>query len=423
MEKLTGSQIGQISSKTIPFEKAKTHLSDVNWNFSDSPTFFDSEVKTFNTRKYLNYPGTYVPSIPYSLIENLTKKSAVVLDPFVGSGTTFFQALILGRIPLGVDTNMVSYEYIKSLYLLFDPKLDKGQVIPNIISLFAELSEEGKNHVVKGSHEYYDRLSGWFSPETFARLRLIIESIRGLEDDATRITLHLAIMATIQGLSSQDRGYGCIADNMLPKPNQFKDKDVYSVVLSKCRLLIRDIEDCLSRLGGDYLDNYSQIDLNRSLFHQDIRLVEEIKDNSIDCIVSSPPYPNMADYITSQRLVYYYLECNPDKDKFIETGARFKRNRKTSLKDYSRDMSLINKKLAEMLKPSGYFVYVLPDFGSKKNRDTLRKEIVEGMVDELPSFGLVKRDEIERLLPIRRRSHNASWATLEKEKIIIYQKE
>lgn len=49
------------------------------------------------------YHGNFVPQIPHQLILRYTKKNDVVFDPFLGGGTTAYEAEILGRNFIGVD--------------------------------------------------------------------------------------------------------------------------------------------------------------------------------------------------------------------------------------------------------------------------------------------------------------------------------
>ncbi|MEK9152991.1 MAG: DNA methyltransferase, partial [Patescibacteria group bacterium] len=58
------------------------------------------------------YHGNFVPQIPRQLILRYTKKEDVVFDPFVGSGTTAYEAEGLGRHSIGVDIQPELIEYI-----------------------------------------------------------------------------------------------------------------------------------------------------------------------------------------------------------------------------------------------------------------------------------------------------------------------
>jgi len=54
-----------------------------------------------------------VPQIPRQLISRYTRSDDVVLDPFVGSGTTAFEAESLNRNFIGVDIQPKLINYIK----------------------------------------------------------------------------------------------------------------------------------------------------------------------------------------------------------------------------------------------------------------------------------------------------------------------
>jgi len=51
------------------------------------------------------YHGNFIPQIPYQLIKRYTKKEDIVLDMFLGSGTTLFECENLNRNFIGFDIN------------------------------------------------------------------------------------------------------------------------------------------------------------------------------------------------------------------------------------------------------------------------------------------------------------------------------
>ena len=64
------------------------------------------------SRNY-GHPHVYSESVPEFFIRLLTKKGDVVLDPFLGSGTTAVVARRLGRSFLGFERNPAYYEIAK----------------------------------------------------------------------------------------------------------------------------------------------------------------------------------------------------------------------------------------------------------------------------------------------------------------------
>jgi DNA modification methylase len=58
------------------------------------------------------YHGNFVPQIPRQLILRYTKKNEIVFDPFLGSGTTAYEAESLNRNLIGVEIQKKLVDYI-----------------------------------------------------------------------------------------------------------------------------------------------------------------------------------------------------------------------------------------------------------------------------------------------------------------------
>lgn len=55
------------------------------------------------------YPARFSPEFPRAVIRSFSKPSDVVLDPFMGSGTTLVEAMVAGRSSIGVDINPLAH--------------------------------------------------------------------------------------------------------------------------------------------------------------------------------------------------------------------------------------------------------------------------------------------------------------------------
>ena len=98
------------------------------------------------------YHGNFVPQVPRQLIKKYTRKNDLVVDLFLGSGTSAFEAESLGRNFIGVDIvpTMVEYTFNK-----LDPSKD------NFYEVFTgdststktknEIIQRMKQHNVKGA--------------------------------------------------------------------------------------------------------------------------------------------------------------------------------------------------------------------------------------------------------------------------------
>jgi DNA modification methylase len=58
------------------------------------------------------YHGNFVPQIPHQIILRYTKKNDVVFDPFLGSGTTAYEAESLNRNFIGIDIQKKLVNYV-----------------------------------------------------------------------------------------------------------------------------------------------------------------------------------------------------------------------------------------------------------------------------------------------------------------------
>ena len=76
------------------------------------------------THQFYTYPAGFSPVFAGAAIESLTKKGDLVLDPFMGGGTTVVEAIRHGREVVGVDLNpniMNKYKYYntKNYYYIY----------------------------------------------------------------------------------------------------------------------------------------------------------------------------------------------------------------------------------------------------------------------------------------------------------------
>ncbi|EIE9531338.1 DNA adenine methylase, partial [Campylobacter jejuni] len=58
------------------------------------------------------YHGNFIPQIPNQLIRRYTKKDDLIIDPFLGSGTTLYECEKLNRKCIGFDINESILEFV-----------------------------------------------------------------------------------------------------------------------------------------------------------------------------------------------------------------------------------------------------------------------------------------------------------------------
>ncbi len=152
-------------------------LHNINWNFDFNINYSSDSLYPFDCRKHYSYPATFIPEIPYTLIEILSCKGDTVLDPFGGIGTTFIQALLLERNPISCDINPIATNVCSALYELFDPDLDREVLKQQLLS-FCD-NYDGNIDYTINTTEQQKELDGWYEKDTFKERARIPRDVIG----------------------------------------------------------------------------------------------------------------------------------------------------------------------------------------------------------------------------------------------------
>jgi hypothetical protein len=408
-------------------DTAKEILSNIDWSFYRRPGMIARAVRPFNCRSYHWFPATFVPEIPFTLIDVLTQPGAVVYDPFGGIGTTYFQALSLNRRPVMTEVCTVAVEFARSLFELFSPDTQFEKIKMNIASMLEEYDAAKDYTTSVPKRVLTSLLAPWYSPETFNELSFLFAKEASYHDSALKAVNRISISAILASASSQDRGWGCIADNVLPKKNKIKHNDALALFRKRANRLIKDVAQQTKGAMSGYGKVYKELASKETILHEDVRECESIAAGSVDLVVTSPPYPNMTDYVTSQRLSYYFFGIDASNkgqlnDFQDEIGARSRRTRSDSLTKYLDDMQAANETISCKLRKGGIACFVMPVFAEDADNNIQRKHVVSKIIADLRTFDLEKEEEFRRVIPRIRRSHNAKWASLEREKIYLFRK-
>lgn len=393
----------------------KKRLNSINWNFDFTIDYGKDTLHPFNCRRYYSYPATFIPEIPYAMIEILSQKGDVILDPFGGIGTTFMQALSLERIPYSFDINPIATTVCKTLYMLFEPSINK-EIIRNQLLQLCEGYDETIDYTV-GLSTQRKELSGWFEKSTFNEISFLFEQFDHLQDQIVQNVMKLILSSILVTLSSQNKGWAYIADNVKPKKDELKKKRAFEQYTISTKKLLNDVIAHETCLPSSFAAFYSEVSNGARIFGESL-IFAPIKSETVDLVITSPPYPLMTDYIKSQRLSFNFLNENFTDYVGRETGARYRRSRRDCLTSYERDIRQINRKISNVLKIGGYFCVVLPAYDAK---DT-RKDVIERIIEDYTKLGTDKVFEVGRYIPSHKRTLSIQWATLVNERIYIFQK-
>lgn len=372
-------------------------LGQVNWDFSD----YNSVKYPLDISSIPWYPATFPAPIPKFLIGLLSKPGDVVLDPFGGQGTTIVEAVKQNRKysyndlnPFAVDIAEMIIDTIKMQcadgYLL-------DRILENDMISFSAYDRDCTQDEYAGKDEelikqyYTDAFlsalseSGisrevifWFHSDTMRQLHTIYQSIA--EDEAGRSARKLAFTSVLKDASSQRGHFTYVTDNC--RPSKLVYRDAYSLYLNKLeriRLSISALVRQFFVINGDTADLGSL--LEDSVIHKgDARDMSWICDDSIDMVMTSPPYLCAQDYIKTMRLINMFFE-DADFDNAVvnEIGARNLRrsNREKVISQFHSDMQAAFREVKRVLRPDKYFCLVL---GQGKGKITQGCDTVGDMI-------------------------------------------
>lgn len=391
-------------------------LGNVNWNFDFNITYSNDTPHPFNCRELYSYPATFIPEIPYALIDILSEKGDTVVDPFGGIGTTFMQALILERKPYSFDINPVASQVCETIYRLFDPSINLNRIQDKMLAFCNDYDD--KENYVRLLSESRQKLNGWYETRTFNQVAFLIQKYEKEQDPLTRDALRLIISSLMVTLSSQNKGWAYIADNVKPKQDELRAKSVFEFFRQTVKKSFSAIESQRNITSPAFSSFYSHIATQKRVFTASFS-DSIIENDSINLIVTSPPYPRMIDYVKSQRLVFGFLDKQFNDYMSLETGARYRRSNKDALREYEDSLNSIHKMLSNKLKSQGFFCEVLPDYDAQDDRQV----VIDNIISQCEKLGLEKVYETGRYIPSHKRTLSIQWATLVNERIVIFQKE
>lgn len=338
------------NSKSI--ETVARQIQQVDWDFSDTVSH------KYSSNALHWYPGTFVPQIPSYLVQMLSSPGAMVLDPFAGSGTTGFEAARLSRKAILIDRNPASISVMRGKLAVVSGR--SSEVLLRCLDRFAFGISITTSPAHPTSAGQNPKLEKWFHKETLSQLRRIWGMIEAIEDQYGRDALEMIFSdvlfscASTSGSKTRTGGtrrhhWGWIADNVHPPSDRLVCHDAFRVMHEKTRNAI-DVARHYQTLAvaPEYM----------SVTKADARALP-ISDQSVDLIVTAPPYVSMIDYTLANRLIYLWMNWDLESERVPEIGARYRRKRAAAATEYLSGMDLAIEEMFRVLRPGGFVALVV----------------------------------------------------------------
>lgn len=121
----------------------------------------------------------------------------------------------------------------------------------------------------------------------------------------------------------------------------------------------------------------------------------EIKDNSIDGVVTSPPYINVFNYHQNYRTAMELLGWKPLQAAKSEIGAnrKFRQNRFMTVIQYSIDMGIVINELMRVCKNKSKIVFVVGRESNVLGEPFMNSKIIDSIFSSIKEVKKIARDE------------------------------
>lgn len=276
---------------------------DHSWSFSDSS---DRKKSTYITHSYHRYPAKFIPQIVEQLIDQYAKQNSIVCDPFGGCGTTLVESKILGKESIGFDINPVAKLITEAKIEAIEP----GQLVKYSRQLFDRIEQSA----LPKNKEIHPRLNFWFIKEIQRELLRIYIPITRIRDEKTK-TFFLC-------------GFSHILKNcsiwLMKSIKPTRDLDKY--VGDPLKIFQTHIKSMLKKNEEFYntLKTKNRLKIKSGMEVADVRNLP-LAANSIDLIITSPPYVTSYEYADLHQLSLLWFKYTDDvtefKRKFIGTSS------------------------------------------------------------------------------------------------------
>jgi DNA modification methylase len=255
--------------------------------------------KTLPVHRWVPWIAGFSSEFVNQAIKKYVTKRSTVLDPFSGVGTTLVECVATCNDAIGFEINPYAYlaSEVKSSALEIDEKKLKQYISKYITFYNAKLAS--KEHSISKPPEGFATRSEFYSPKVMRKVLILLDYIDSIADNCLRDVFRLAFASTMVKYSNYSyepslgrrvsSGKEEITDFAVGEEVYSKLKEIYEdILLIKSKSL--PVKSTV-KVFNDSFFNYSKY----------------ISEDSIDLLITSPPYLNNYHYNRNTRPQLYWL--------------------------------------------------------------------------------------------------------------------
>ena len=343
--------VGELDGQPTVYEQL------IQPNYQGGPYNRTRSVNQYLTHWIYPYRGKYHPQMVRALLNIVgAKRGSRVLDPYVGSGTTALESSLLGIDCVGVD-----------------------------ISPLCVLLTRVKTQSVEALAEIQARVQALLEVDTLdPHDTSIVRDRNPIVADFVEV----ARMITLSDISRRNRdGRVWLRKNLRA---MLESVEAHARALSTFGIE----PGCVSAVCGDA---------------RDLAAVG-IGEATVDAVVTSPPYSIALDYVKNDDHALVALGVDPAVLRTEMTGVRG-RGATDKLALYNKDMQLMFREVARVLRPGARAAFVIGDATVDRSEYTTTRE----MGDWAVAAGLEREREIQKIV-------FGLYNVMQDEKIFVFRK-
>lgn len=339
---LRSQQVKQLRLFETDEEQSPSVSDNVSSHFND-PSFASN--KTQPIHRWVPWIAGFSSDFVGDVLNRYCNGKGTVLDPFSGVGTTLVEAILRGH-------NAVGFEINPYAVLACRTKVNANEIVGE--SLYDEMlrfrafygEKTSANCIPKSTPpKGFKTRSAFYSPKVLRKVLILQDFIDTIEDPDLQDLFRLAFASTMVRYSNYSYEPSLGRRASAGKPD-IEDFPVGQAILEKLSEMVQDISWLQETLADRHPN--AQI-INDSFFEYKSYL----EPDSIDIVITSPPYLNNYHYNRNTRPHLYWLGYaeNPRDLKPLELSNFGKYWQTVRDQDtVAPEFSLPNSDLAERLK-------------------------------------------------------------------------
>lgn len=424
---------------------------------------FHDHKSNYSSHNFHSFPAKFPPQLPQKFILNLTKEGEIVIDPMVGSGTTVLEGLLNNRKTIGFDIDPLALMITNVKTSIYNKK----ELIKTYNQIMDEVSKFllAPKNLIEKLYNSFDLdtqkfIEYWFYEDTVHELIALSNSISKIHEEKIRLFFQVIFSSII---ITKTGGVSLALDLAHTRPH--RAKKVYTsdsnMVFSQVKenmggrydILVKKLRSPVNEFKKKFFQNVECVIEREFKFVPRIELSDSqnlpLEDNSVDLIVTSPPYAsNAIDYmrahkfsliwfgysiseLTKKRKNYiggdsvseYEFENMPKSTtKIIQQIKKESSKKSLVLHRYYSEMLKVFKEMHRILKPGKAAIVVVGNSvmsGITSETHLCLKEIGEKIGFKVPHIGVRNLDRNRRMMPATHKKNSTSIVNRMNEEYII----